>query len=186
MRTAVIASVVGILFMLKAAGMLVPAAHGVPRFIDDAYYYIIIARNFAFSGIPSFDGLHATNGFHPLWMLLLAGMYRLIGRDADLFTQIVAAKALEACVLAIALAACVFAFHRLRGKTPLAWGFLGAALIFFVPSFFLWERWMESTLAAALLIVSLYAVLDERPRCLAVSLPLLFLARLDTLVFVIA
>jgi hypothetical protein len=186
MRTAVIASVVGILFILKAAGMLVPAAHGMPRFIDDAYYYLIIARNFAYSGIPSFDGLHATNGFHPLWMLLLAAMYRLIGRDADLFTQIAAAKALEACVLGLALAACVFAFHRLRAKTPLAWGFLGAALIFFVPGFFLWEQGMESTLAAALLIVSLYAMLDDKPRWLAASLPLLFLARLDTLVFVIA
>jgi len=116
MRTAVIASVVGILFILKAAAMLVPAAHGVPHFIDDAYYYIIIARNFAFGGIPSFDGLHATNGFHPLWMLLLTGMYRLIGRDADPFTQIVAAKALEACVLGIALA--VVAVALLSGGRP--------------------------------------------------------------------
>ncbi len=38
---------------------------------DDAYYYLTIARNI-FQGLgPTFDGRHLTNGFHPLYLLLL-------------------------------------------------------------------------------------------------------------------
>ncbi|HTQ02432.1 MAG TPA: hypothetical protein VMI54_01205 [Polyangiaceae bacterium] len=36
----------------------------------DTFYYLTIARNMARHGVPSFDGQHATNGFHPLWMLV--------------------------------------------------------------------------------------------------------------------
>ncbi len=186
MRTAVLAAIVAALFLVKAAGMLVPATHGATQFIDDAYYYLLIARHFAESGVPSFDGLHATNGFHPLWMLLLAALYKAIGPAADVYRQVTAAKALEVAALAFALAVCVLAFHRLRGRTPLAWGFVGAALVFFVPTFLLWEQGMESTLATGLFLLALYAFIDERPGWLAVALPLAFLARLDALVFAIA
>ncbi|MGZ5033929.1 MAG: hypothetical protein ACXWAC_12085 [Usitatibacter sp.] len=184
--TPVLAAVVGLALALRLGASLTLGAHGVSRFIDDAYYYLIIARNFARTGFATFDGVNATNGFHPLWMLMLAAMYRLIGSTADLFTQILAAKALEGLVLALALAACLAAFHRLRGKTPAAWGFLGAALVLLLPRIMLFEQGMESTLAAGLLMAALYAWLDRRPRWLAASLALLFLARLDTLVFVIA
>jgi hypothetical protein len=35
---------------------------------DDAFYYLQTARNLAATGRPTFDGSHATNGFHPGWM----------------------------------------------------------------------------------------------------------------------
>lgn len=38
---------------------------------DDAYYYIKPAWNFWEYGFVTFDGLTYTNGFHPLWMLIL-------------------------------------------------------------------------------------------------------------------
>jgi hypothetical protein len=38
----------------------------------DSFYYLTIARNMARHGVPSFDGQHATNGFHPLWQLVAA------------------------------------------------------------------------------------------------------------------
>lgn len=41
---------------------------------DDAYYYLLPATNFWALGFYSFDGLTGTNGFHPLWMLLLTAM----------------------------------------------------------------------------------------------------------------
>ena len=42
---------------------------------DDAFYYFQIARNVA-QGIGStFDGIHSTNGYHPLWLLVLTVMY---------------------------------------------------------------------------------------------------------------
>jgi hypothetical protein len=184
-RTTVIASAVAGIYVLVVALALRHGARGVSSFIDDACYYLIIARNFAQSGFPTFDGLHGTNGFHPLWMLLLSGMYSVVGADAPLRVQILGARLLETVVLGLALAACVFAFARLRGKTPLAWGFVGAALVLLAPRFMIFEQGMESTLAAALLVVALYALLDRRERLFAASLALLFLARLDSLVFVI-
>lgn len=38
---------------------------------DDAYYYFQIARELVAGGGPSLDGETPTNGFHPLWLLLL-------------------------------------------------------------------------------------------------------------------
>ncbi|NOQ22642.1 MAG: hypothetical protein GQ565_08340 [Candidatus Aegiribacteria sp.] len=41
------------------------------RFEDDAFFYATISRHAAEEGIISFDGVSATNGFHPLWMGIL-------------------------------------------------------------------------------------------------------------------
>jgi hypothetical protein len=40
-------------------------------FDDDAYYYFKIARNIVETGRLTFDGKSITNGFHPLWLILL-------------------------------------------------------------------------------------------------------------------
>lgn len=180
-----IALAIAIVFALKALVALSAASRGVSFFIDDAFYYLLIARNFAASGVPTFDGINPTNGFHPLWMLVLAAMYKVIGAAAGLFTQIVAAKAVELLTLAAALGLCLAAFRRLRPATPLAWGFPGAAVILLAPRLYVFEQGMESTLAAALLLAAIYGVIDRKPLWLMVTLPLLFLARLDSLVFVI-
>lgn len=182
---AAIAAAIALVFALKASVGLSAASRGVSLFIDDAFYYLLIARNFADSGVPTFDGINATNGFHPLWMLMLAGMYKVIDTGAGLFTQIVAAKVLELVTLAGALALCVVAYRRLRHATPLAWGFPGAAVILLAPRLYVFEQGMESTLAAGLLLAAIYGAIDRRPAWLIATLPLLFLARLDSLVFVI-
>ena len=41
------------------------------RTTDDSYYYFLTASNLASGKGPTFDGLHPTNGFHPLWMGVL-------------------------------------------------------------------------------------------------------------------
>lgn len=40
-------------------------------FQDDFFYYLKVAENIALHGISSFDGVHLTNGYHPLWLLTL-------------------------------------------------------------------------------------------------------------------
>lgn len=37
---------------------------------DDAFYYFEIAKYFLATGTPAFDGIHPTNGFHPLWQAI--------------------------------------------------------------------------------------------------------------------
>lgn len=39
---------------------------------DDAHYYFVIARRVADGRAPTFDGFEPTNGFHPLWLGVLA------------------------------------------------------------------------------------------------------------------
>jgi hypothetical protein len=46
---------------------------------DDAYYYEV-ARNVALGRGVGFDGLHKTNGLHPLWLLVLEGVYTAFPR----------------------------------------------------------------------------------------------------------
>jgi len=44
---------------------------------DDAFYYLKIARHIAEGRGSTFDGLHPTNGYHPLWMLVVVAVTAL-------------------------------------------------------------------------------------------------------------
>lgn len=46
---------------------------------DDAFYYLTIARNVARGYGASFDGSTLTNGFHPIYLLVLAFLFKLLG-----------------------------------------------------------------------------------------------------------
>src|SRR5271170_6615130 len=52
---------------------------------DDGYYYLRIAANVADLGRSTFDGITATNGYQPLWLLTLSGLAKLVGTDARTF-----------------------------------------------------------------------------------------------------
>jgi hypothetical protein len=41
----------------------------------DTFYYLSVARNIALHGSVSMDGIHPTNGFHPLWQFIVAADY---------------------------------------------------------------------------------------------------------------
>jgi len=51
---------------------------------DDSFYYFQPAAMMAQGYVPSFDGVDAGNGFHPVWMLLLVPIFALKPVDADL------------------------------------------------------------------------------------------------------
>lgn len=56
------------------AGPLADRARSVAALmIDDGLYYLQIARHVTAGAGSTFDGAHATNGYHPLWLLVLAG-----------------------------------------------------------------------------------------------------------------
>jgi hypothetical protein len=48
------------------------------RTFDDACYYFKIARNVAAGLGTTFDGLHATNGFQPLWLWMITPLFALV------------------------------------------------------------------------------------------------------------
>ena len=44
---------------------------------DDGFYYFKIAQNVAAGTGSTFDGLHVTNGYHPLWLMVLVPIFWL-------------------------------------------------------------------------------------------------------------
>ncbi len=75
---------------------------------DDSFYYWEIARNVAAGQGSTFDGLNDTNGYHPLWMVICAGLFAL-GLDGD--TTALLSVWLQLPMLAAGLA-CIW--HALR------------------------------------------------------------------------
>jgi hypothetical protein len=69
-------------------GMLIlsaPLAVLLDRFIpDDAFYYYNTARYFSQTGYSTFDGIHFTNGYQPLWFLLSLPIFRLFPEGGEL------------------------------------------------------------------------------------------------------
>jgi hypothetical protein len=55
----------------RIAVALLPERSFVSIVVDDAAYYLQLAKEFGQHGVPTMDGVHITNGFHPLWLLVL-------------------------------------------------------------------------------------------------------------------
>ncbi len=93
--------------------------------IDDGYYYFVVARNLAAGKGFTFDGLSATNGFHPLWMFITTPIFALPGKILPL--RVLAA------LLAAMSAATALALYRLSagrlGGGPAFLTALGFALL---------------------------------------------------------
>lgn len=63
----------GAITLALAATAMFADLHGLVRLVpDDAFYYLEIARRAAMGQGSTFDGIHSTNGYHPLWLALLA------------------------------------------------------------------------------------------------------------------
>lgn len=48
---------------------------------DDAYYYFKVAQNISEGHGSTFDGIHPTNGYHPLWLLVCIPIFALTRWD---------------------------------------------------------------------------------------------------------
>src|SRR4051812_3833717 len=175
------------LVCLVVAGLLFfgPVRDVLLRFMhDDAFYYFGIARRWNQQGFPTFDGIDATNGYHPLWQWLLVALAGLFP-DPVIFARVGAASG----VLFFGLATLIVV-RRLgdeansSGAIAYAWvaGTLLLATIY----------GMESALAVVLLAVGIGATpgqdewrWSQASTCGAAT-ALLFLARLDALLWLVA
>ncbi len=156
---------------------------------DDMFYYLSVARHFALEGVPSFDGVTPSNGFHPLWMLILAGVIRFTPHSLDLPVHL-ALTAIALCFIAQGvllqriLAHCG---HGTLGAVVSLWWLLNPAVAGNM------GRGMETALYGACFLGTLLVYLPRRHSLTAgqavgvgTLLGLTALARLDAGVFVIA
>ena len=56
---------------------------------DDAFYYFKIAENIAAGRGSTFDGILLTNGYHPLWMLVMVSIFKLTSGSSLMFPIVV-------------------------------------------------------------------------------------------------
>jgi hypothetical protein len=86
----------GAMHLLLPAGLAIAAMislfarfHAGPGFLafyeDDFFYYLRIAQQIAAGHHSTFDGIHLTNGYHPLWMLVLVALTRISGTGLTFF-----------------------------------------------------------------------------------------------------
>ena len=78
--------------------------------VDDAYFFMQIARNVVETGTPSFDGVHITNGFNPLWLCMLAALSKALPVGKEGFVTVVQL----ASILLMGLSA--LQLHRLTSR----------------------------------------------------------------------
>lgn len=75
-------AVLGVAFVFYAFVVCLPEWDFVYYPLDDAYYYLKTARYFAETGAWTFDGgLSVTNGFHPLYLLFCALVWKCFPAD---------------------------------------------------------------------------------------------------------
>jgi len=76
---------------------------------DDAFYYFQMARQMAAGHGSTFDGVHVTTGYHPVWMALLAALAAVLRQPMLLLRG---ALALEFLLHAAAAVALIGLFRR--------------------------------------------------------------------------
>ena len=77
-----------VLFILALIVLLVPTLVATPDLlngvvIDDAFYYFKTARNISMGIGSTFDGIHLSNGYHPLWMIVLVVLFKLFPNGGE-------------------------------------------------------------------------------------------------------
>src|SRR2546427_260168 len=74
------AGMVALLLMFTFA----PVRDVLIRFVqDDAFYYFEVARRLGSGQGSTFDGINPTNGYHPLWQLLLVPLAPLMNASRE-------------------------------------------------------------------------------------------------------
>src|ERR1700733_11668687 len=120
--------------------------HLLVRIADDASYYMTAARNLAAGRGLTFDGIHPTNGFHPLWLLMLVPLFLL---HATPETMIRLVALLQTILLSLAY----LVFWRTQSKvfSPRTAALTGILFVYFV--FLPCINGMESALLVLLIAV---------------------------------
>ncbi|MBN9663265.1 MAG: hypothetical protein J0H49_34010 [Acidobacteria bacterium] len=111
---------------------------------EDAFYYLVPARNFVHSFVFSLDGRNATNGFQPLWM---GAAVAIMAFFTDRLAQM---RAISAGGFLVVLISAILYIR----SCPRTWAYKAVflALLLFSPLFLYWNSGMESGIAAASLV----------------------------------
>jgi hypothetical protein len=122
---------------------------------DDAYYYFKVAQNITEGRGSTFDGIHPTNGYHPLWLLICIPVFALARYDLILPLRVLV---LVTGILQIATAVLLYRLVRNSISPPAGmlaacfWSFHSYILLF------LYKTGVESSIALFLIVLLLYVL----------------------------
>jgi hypothetical protein len=126
---------------------------------DDAFYYLRIAQHIAAGDGSTFDGINRTNGYHPLWMLLLVGLARIVPDSLDYI------RAAQALALSLHAAGSLILWALLRRNVSERWSLVASSVWLLAP----WgivqaAQAMESALyqACVFALLLMHQVVEER------------------------
>ncbi len=146
----------GIVFLSATVYAAFSDAYNLPNrwFIrDDAYYYFKVAQNISEGHGSTFDGIHPTNGYHPLWLLICIPIFALARYDLILPLRILAIV-----VGLLQYGTAILLYRLLRRAISRPAGMLAAAYWLFNSYIllFLYKTGVESGIALLLLVALLY------------------------------
>jgi hypothetical protein len=152
---------------------------------DDAFYYMEIAKNIIAGLGSTFDEITQTNGYHPLWMLILVILGLVVKVDSLDFAVILL------LLVNLFLVLGTYVFHRLQGEIlGRKDQFYTAAIIFYFAALFIARSGMEVCLL--FLVIPLFLLqlirIERRPSlpafvALGFLASILVLSRLDAVLF---
>ncbi len=157
-------------------------------YLDDGFFYLRVAQQIATGHGSTFDGIHMTNGYHPLWMGVLVVLYYLFPHfHGSFFTAHMAVQAL------LGILTCIILWRTLSLFTSNPWiRVIGTALYALNPRvIYMSLGGMETSLYLFLLSLVLYQFFtwvknkQQPPRfylLMGLSGALLFLTRTDAIV----
>lgn len=154
------------------------------RFNDDFFYYLVVARNLVEHGRSTFNGLVDTNGYHPLWFLLVSGFVAIAGDPRTVFV-IVTGVFIGGCAATFVLAGIL----AQRYGADRWWAVLTATLTvaFYV---FISDGGMETVVAVPAFLGFLVAATDRltlrgtlNPLLTGLLASVVILCRLDAILF---
>ncbi len=171
---------------------LMPINKVIYFFSDDAYYYFKVAQNIILGLGSTFDGTNLSNGYHPLWMVVLLPIYALSIDAPEVSLRII-------LTVQILLAAGTLLLLWRYVNNVLSWRYALLSLIvffFFASPVLLLFNGLESALLIFWVMLLLYLdqkydLLDESSSLkiklfLGFLLAVLMLIRLDSAFFIIA
>jgi hypothetical protein len=161
-----------------------PQYWSVPR--DDFYYYLKVAQNLAHGRGSTFNGIVPTNGYHPLYLLVIAAICRFTNSLDHILTAV--------WLLATAMTVVTFhlAYRILRCFSPRVPVCAAAACFLTVACLDLFRDGMEVTLviplALGLLLLLMHEGVWTARRCFVASLTaaVMVLARLDSALLIVS
>src|SRR5512132_2231533 len=124
---------------------------------DDAYYYFKVAQNISEGHGSTFDGIHTTNGYHPLWMLICVPIFALARFDLilplRLLLLVMSGLSVGTGILLYRLIGRVF-IPAIGAMAALFWVFSLDILTRF------YKQGLETGIAAFLIVLFVYKLFD--------------------------